>query len=176
MCILMILGFYIHLCLCMCDHKAWGLFPLMIAYNSNMFNILPWDKLVVAAGHPLRSEALTAASMQCLPPSLSAQCRQMAACHWLSQCAADINQAHLTCCLTYCSRWHVYLRGGAVGFISSTHLQDCHQPFMFFSFAWMAACCSMAVMQPFVMAYYLLDVILQRRKCRAAHCSKSEIQ
>lgn len=74
-----------------------------------------------------------------------------AVCHWLSQCAADINQAHLTCCLTYCSRWHVYLRGGTVCFISSTHLRDCHQPFMFFSFAWMAAHCSMAVMQPFLL-------------------------
>lgn len=33
-----------------------------------------------------------------------------------SQCDADINQARLTCCLTYCSRWHAYLRGGAVFF------------------------------------------------------------
>lgn len=33
-----------------------------------------------------------------------------------SQCDADINQARLTCCLTYCSRWHAYLRGGAAFF------------------------------------------------------------
>lgn len=78
-----------------------------------------------------------------------------------SQRDADINQAHLTCCLTYCSTRRVYLKGGALCFISSTHLRDCHQPFMFFSFALMAAYRSTAVAQPFVTAYYLLDVILQ---------------
>lgn len=88
-------------------------------------------------------------------------------CVSLSQCDADINQAHLTCCLPHCSRWHVYLKGGAVSFISTTHLWDFHQPFMFFSFAGMAAFFSMAVMQPFVMAYYLLDVILHNHKCRS---------
>lgn len=35
---------------------------------------------------------------------------------------AVINQACLTCCLPRCSRWHVYLSRGAVGFICTTHL------------------------------------------------------
>lgn len=92
----------------------------------------------------------------------------------LSPCDADINRPRLTCCLPRCFRWHVYLRGGAVSFISSTHLRNCHQPFMFFSRAWFAARCYVAVKQLFVMAYYPLDVILHWHKCRATYCSQSK--
>lgn len=57
-----------------------------------------------------------------------------------------------------------------------TSPRDCHQPFMFFSFARMAAYGSAAVTQPFVMAYYLLDVILRWHKRAATYCSSAEFQ
>lgn len=100
-------------------------------------------------------------------------CAAVKGCASLSQCDADINQTHLTCCLTYCSRWHVFVRGRSCAFLSALYIsQDCHQPFMFFSFACVAAHCSMPVTQPFVMAYYFRDVILHWHKCKATYCSK----
>lgn len=85
------------------NHKAWGLFPLMTAPKCNISTFYH-IKTSVTAGHSLRCEALAAVSMQCFLFRHRA-CDAVKRSVSQSRCDVDINQAHITCCLTYCSRW-----------------------------------------------------------------------
>lgn len=103
------------------NHKARGLFPASFIFRN--ITVRRTHNSWVVTGIWRTHCRVHARGARSLP--IVAECTaQSKAVVPLSQCGADINQARITCCLPHCARWHVYLRGGAVCFISSTHLAE----------------------------------------------------